>query len=194
MKKFGIFGAILSGMIGAVMYFLPPGISEQGVEFIKKHEAFSAYPYRDQGGVWTIGYGSTRYPDGTVVRGTDPAINKQQATELLEATLPPYAEAVDHSVLQPLTQSQYDALISFTYNVGVDAFKRSRLLQTINTDPNSHFVIIQFYKWVYVKGRISKGLLYRREKEIELYFDDSILFEDRPVAIEPNRPDDVGEI
>jgi len=189
MKKIAsIVGVILSGMGAFIYLVVPTGISQNGINFIKKHESFSSIPYQDQGGVWTIGYGSTYYTDGRAVQPYDRPITPFQGEQILIHNLEDFTVTIDTSVKKPLTQSQKDALISFTYNVGVKAFHRSGLLKQINTDPNSYYVIIHFYKWVYVKGKISKGLLYRREKEVELYFREPIFLE-RPEAKEKYRPD-----
>jgi lysozyme len=190
-KQTAFFG-VVTVVLGAVMtLFLPKRIDESGLAFIRKHEAFASKPYYDQGGKPTIGYGSTYYPDGESVRITDPPITQYEANFILNHTIKEYEFAIHKGVKQSLTQSQYNALTSFCYNVGTSAFERSGLLRVINKDPNSPEVITQFYRWVYVKGKLSRGLLYRREKEIELYFKDPYMFPEREARVSYFRPDTI---
>src|ERR1700759_2718625 len=93
-------------------------ISTKGIAIIKNFEGLSLSAYRDEAGIWTIGYGSTRYHDGKKIGPGDKLANETQADALLRNTLGQYQEAVNGHVKVPLTQNQYDALVSFTYNVG----------------------------------------------------------------------------
>src|SRR5581483_9115905 len=107
-------------------------ISEQGIILIKSFEGLSLSAYRDVAGVWTIGYGSTRYHDGKAVKPGDKLANEQQAAALLDNTLGQYEEAVNQYVTVPLSQPQFDALVSFAYNEGTGALKQSTLLKKLN--------------------------------------------------------------
>lgn len=90
--------------------------------------------YKDVAGVWTIGYGSTKYQNGKSVKEGDKLINEAQAGFLLQNTLSQYEDAVNSYVLVRLTQNQYDALVSFTYNLGTHALLQSTLLNKLNME------------------------------------------------------------
>jgi len=183
---------VLTVVLGVVMtFFIPNRIDQEGLDFIKKHEAFVPTPYRDQGGVWTQGYGFTYLLDGTPVTEHSKYISRQQADYMLGHLIREYEWSIHANVKKSLTQSQYNALCSFAWNVGIPAFERSTLLKEINKDPNSPKIVTNFYKWVYVKGRISKGLVYRREQEIELYFSDPYIFAEEPQTVSYFRPDTI---
>ncbi|MBS1532894.1 MAG: lysozyme [Bacteroidetes bacterium] len=107
-------------------------LSNQGINVIKNFEGLSLAAYRDVAGVWTIGYGSTRYHDGRPVKPGDKLANEQQASALFSNTLGQYQDAVNQYVKVPLTQNQFDALVSFTYNLGTGALKESTLLKKLN--------------------------------------------------------------
>jgi lysozyme len=98
-------------------------LSDQGIALIRKFEGLSLTAYRDSAGVWTIGYGSTRYHDGKNVKPGDKLANEQQADALFRNTLGQYVESVNQKVKVPLTQNQFDALVSFTYNTGTGSGK-----------------------------------------------------------------------
>jgi len=108
-------------------------LSNQGIALIKNFEGLRLIAYRDSAGVWTIGYGSTRYHDGKQVKPGDKLANNEQAEALLANTLGQYIDAVNVLVKVPLSQNQFDALVSFTYNEGTGALKQSTLLHKLNT-------------------------------------------------------------
>jgi lysozyme len=141
-----------------------------GLNLIKKKEGFVSIPYKCQAGVPTIGYGSTYYENGTKVTMSDPGITEEQATKLLSNTIKGFEKAVNTYVTSDINQNQFDALVSFTYNVGPDQFKKSTLLKYINNNPNDPNIAPEFSKWVKVKGNVSKGLVKRRAEESKLYF------------------------
>jgi len=107
-------------------------ISNNGVAIIQTFEGLRLSAYTDSAGVWTIGYGSTRYQNGKVIKPNDKLTNEQQADILFRNTLNQYENAVTDFVKITLTQNQFDALVSFTYNVGIYALKDSSLLQKLN--------------------------------------------------------------
>lgn len=189
MKRPVVFGIVTVVCAAVMTLFIPLKLNPEGVEFIKKHEAFSSRPYYDQGGRATIGYGSTRWIDGTPVKITDKPISESHAYYVLIHTLGDYEWSVHSNVDKSLTQSQYNALVSFAYNCGTEAFEGSTLLKMVNKDPTDPQIIRQFYRWIYVKGKVSKGLIKRREAEIELYFKEPYLFPERDFAVSYSRPD-----
>lgn len=144
--------------------------SPKGVELIKKHEGFRSKPYKCEAGVATIGYGATYYPNGQKVKLTDPAIDEKHAYLLLEAMLNPYEKAVDSYCRDDINQNQFDALVSFAYNLGNSALKSSTLLKKANANPNDKTIRNEFLKWVNADGKRLKGLVIRRTDEADLYF------------------------
>jgi lysozyme len=141
-----------------------------GLNLIKKKEGFVSIPYKCQAGVPTIGYGSTYYDNGKKVTMSDPGITEQEATKLLSNTIKGFEKAVNTYVTSDINQNQFDALVSFTYNVGPDQFRKSTMLKYINKNPNDPNIALEFAKWVKVKGNVSKGLVKRRAEESKLYF------------------------
>lgn len=145
-------------------------ISKKGLESIKTHEGFRNHPYYCQSGVPTIGYGNTYYADGRKVKITDDPITQKDALELLLKVVSGFERAVNRLVKVQLSQSQFDALTSFIYNVGIGAFASSTLLKVINLDPYNYPEIErQFLRWNKSNGKPSKGLLKRRKSEFYLY-------------------------
>jgi lysozyme len=145
-------------------------ISENGLNLIKEFEGFRSAPYLDAVGVPTIGYGATYYPNGKKVTMNDIPISEKQATDLLRNMVVVYENAVDALVVPLINQNQFDALVSFTYNLGKGALKSSTLLKRVNANPNDPDIKNQFNKWVKAGGRTLQGLVKRRAKEANLYF------------------------
>lgn len=148
-------------------------VSDAGLSLIKKFEGFVGKPYPDPGTgdlPITIGYGSTFYEDGTKVKMTDPPITEERATKLLRNVVKMFEQHVDSLTRDDITQNQFDALVCFTYNVGVDALKRSTLLKLVNKNPADPLIRNEFLKWNKAAGKVLKGLTKRRESEANLYF------------------------
>ena len=146
-------------------------IGPNGLALIKQFEGFKSKAYLCPANVPTIGYGSTRYADGRKVTLKDPDITKEQGEQLLLKTLSTYEEAVDDFCIDTITQNQFDALVSFAYNLGPAALKGSTLLKLINANPNNVVPIAQnFNKWVNGGGKVLPGLVKRRAAEAELFF------------------------
>jgi len=141
-----------------------------GLELIKKYEGFRAEPYRCPAGVPTIGYGATYYPGGRRVTMNDDPISKQRAEDLLKDMLTRYEDGVNRYVQHQINQNQFDALVSFAYNLGVGALQKSTLLKKINIDPCDPDIAKEFKKWVRAGGRVLVGLQRRRKEEANLYF------------------------
>ena len=122
--------------------------------------------------MWTIGYGTIKYPNGTAVKEGD-VITQQEADDIFAYQVDTdYAPNVDLLVTSdvPINQDQFDALVSFTYNVGVNAFSDSTLLKKVKVDPNDPTIRDEFMRWVYVNGVVVQGLVNRRQKEADYYF------------------------
>ena len=137
--------------------------SQACLDFVKQYEGFRANAYKDTGGVWTIGYGTTEYvePGDTVT--------KDQACDLLANDLQEAADAVDDLVEVELTQHQYDALCSFVYNCGRSAFANSTLLKMINAGRPIKDCAPQFDRWIKDNGKVIAGLVARRKAEREMF-------------------------
>ena len=141
-----------------------------GIDMIKSFEGFRAAPYKCSAGVPTIGYGATFYPGGKKVTMMDAAITEEQAVELLANMLVSFEKYVDSYCVDTITQNQFDALVSFAYNLGPANLKSSTLLKKVNANPNDESIKLEFLKWVKAGGKTLKGLVRRREAEAELYF------------------------
>ncbi len=101
--------------------------SESGIGLIKQFEGLELEAYQDIAGIWTIGYGHT---GADVVEGMK--ISERDAEELLRRDLKPREQAVDNAVKVALNQNEFDALVSFVYNVGAAAFRGSTALKRLN--------------------------------------------------------------
>lgn len=143
--------------------------SQACIELIKASEGFKSYAYLCPAGIPTIGYGSTRYEDGTRVKLGDQPIDKLRAEKLLFATLASdYEPGVSHAVQVPLQQCQFDALVDFAYNLGVNQLKTSTLMRKLNIG-DYEGAAKEFGKWVHGDGKILPGLVTRREAERKLF-------------------------
>lgn len=144
-------------------------ISEKGLNLIKKYEGFSSKPYMCPANVPTIGYGSTYYPNETKVKMIDDKISEEEATQLLEyIAQKDFGSAVNKFVIVDLTQNQFDALVSFAYNIGRTAFENSTLLKLLNRG-EYEAAADQFEKWNKSGGRVLNGLTKRRFDEQKLF-------------------------
>lgn len=139
--------------------------SPKGVALIKSAEGLrlKAYPDPGTGGLpWTIGYGSTSGVTRNMV------ITKTQAEQMLAADLVRFESAIERLARVPLNQSQFDALVSFTYNVGEGNFTKSTLLRKLNAGDTSG-AAEQFSRWVHAGGKVLPGLVKRRAAERALF-------------------------
>ena len=137
--------------------------SSKALELIKQFEGLRLKVYLCPGGVWTIGYGHTAGVKSGMV------ITEAQAEEFLRSDIAVFEKAVNDQNLA-LTQNMFDALVSFTFNVGVGNFKRSTLLCKIKVNTWDNSIMDEFLRWVYSKGRVLPGLQRRRLAEMKLYF------------------------
>ena len=144
-------------------------ISDRGLELIKEYEGFRAKPYLCPAGVPTIGYGTTRYNDGNRVTLNDSTMTEQIASDILRYQVNTiYGEAVNEYTTIMSEQSHFDALTSFTYNLGVGNLKSSTLLKKHNQG-SFDGAANEFLKWVYADGKMLNGLVKRRKEEREMY-------------------------
>lgn len=138
-------------------------ISHKGLDFIAKWEGFSPTMYLDAAELPTIGFGHL-IRKGEVFS----TMTRKDAIELLRKDAHIAVEAVNRLVKVALTQNQFDALVSFVFNLGATAFKDSTLLKHINANRHSK-TEQEFMKWVYAGGKKRPGLINRRKEEAALY-------------------------
>jgi lysozyme len=138
-------------------------IGKAGLDLIKEFEGLKLRAYLCPAKVWTIGYGSTG-PHVTAGK----VITNAEAEDLLKEDLARFERAVTGFVTVPLTQNQYDALVSFAFNVGISALERSTLLKRVNAKRFDD-VPAEFLKWNRAGGRPLAGLTRRRAAEAALF-------------------------
>lgn len=143
-------------------------INQAGINLIKEFEGFRSRAYLCPANVWTIGYGSTYYPNKTKVKQGD-TINQQQGEQLLRDTCLDFEKAVDRAVKVKLTDNQFSALVSFAFNVGIGAFNKSTLLKVLNEGQYNQ-VGNQLKRWNRGGGKVLAGLTRRRNAEIKLFY------------------------
>ena len=137
--------------------------SLNGIELIKKFEGFSDKPYLCPAGHLTIGYGHVIPVNTSQLR-----VTKLRAEEILRRDLARFESSILKLINVPLNQNQFDALVSFTYNLGAGALQRSSLRQKINRG-EYQIAANEFLKWVYAGGKRLNGLVLRRSAESQLY-------------------------
>jgi lysozyme len=134
-----------------------------GFALTRRFEGLRLAAYKDGAGVWTIGYGHTG-PD--VVAGL--TIGEPEAETLLRADLQRAIACVNEHVKAPLTQGQFDAMVDFTFNLGVGAFEGSTLLRLVNRGEFA-LALRQFGLWVHAGGEVEPGLVQRRAAEALMF-------------------------
>lgn len=145
-------------------------VSDAGIELIKSFEGFraNAYPDPKSGGEpWTVGYGTTKFPSGRPVKKGD-YVTPAQAEMYLREDVKKFASSVDALVTVPLKQCQYDALVSFVYNLGATNFRKSTLLKKLNAKDYKG-AADEFLCWVSPGSSVEAGLRRRRTAERDLF-------------------------
>ena len=145
-------------------------LGSKGLELIKSFEGFYSKPYLDPIGIPTIGYGATYYPDKRKVTMKDKPLTEKEASDLLKEMMITYENDVKRLVKRELNQNQFDALVSFTYNLGAANLGKSTLLKKVNANPCDKTIKDEFLKWSKAGGKVLNGLTRRRNAEAELYF------------------------
>lgn len=139
--------------------------SPEGIALIKEFEGLRLLAYLDVAGVWTIGYGHT----ATARRKQK--ITREQAYMLLIEDLAAREPLVSRALSRPPAQNQFDAMMSLAFNIGVNAFTKSTLLNRFNAGDTAA-AANQFLRWVYAGGRKVPGLTRRRRAERALFLRD----------------------
>ncbi|MEK6322627.1 MAG: lysozyme [Acidobacteriota bacterium] len=152
-------------------------MSENGLGLLESWEGFELKVYKDSAGLPTIGVGhlltkSELSSGKTVINGIPvqyaDGLTNQQTLDLLSQDVKPAEQAVNSGVKVALNQNQFDALVSFTFNVGVGAFTGSTLLKVLNQQQYTN-VPNQLLRWVRSGGQVVQGLVNRRQNEISLW-------------------------
>ena len=145
-------------------------LDNKGYLLITKHEGLKLKPYLCPAKIPTIGYGNTYYPDGKRVTLLDKDITKQQAFDMFKEIANRFAKRVDELVTSNINQNQFNALVSFAYNVGTGNFSSSTLLKKVNRNPDDLTIKDEFLRWNKAGGKVLNGLTNRRNEEADLYF------------------------
>ena len=141
--------------------------SVDAYELIKQFEGLRLEAYLCPAGIWTIGYGHTSDVSPNC------CITIQEADEYLHRDVASVELQLNKLNLS-LSQCQWDAIVSFVFNVGIGNFKASTLLAKIRINPDDNSIMDEFLRWVYANGKVMKGLQKRRLAEMKLYFSDKL--------------------
>lgn len=170
--------------------------SANGIKFIKSHEGEILKVYLDPVGLPTVGVGHLVKPGESYKVGQ--RITREESTRLLQSDLRRFERAVNAAVTVPITQNQFDALVSFSFNVGEAAFRRSSVLKNLNNRRFSK-AADALLLWNKGGGRVLPGLVRRRREERELFLTpDKANSQRRPRVVSPSatnsaeNPDKVG--
>ena len=132
-------------------------------QLITRFEGLKLKAYKCPAGVWTIGYGHTKNVHSRLT------ITKVEALVFLKSDVLSVAALVTALIKPKISQNQFDALVSFTFNVGAYNFSESTLLKKLNMGTPISAIAAEFGRWVYSKDIILTGLIRRREAERELF-------------------------
>ena len=157
--------ATVSDMLGLAIDQLV--VSLFGVDLICGFEGKRLTAYDDGVGVWTIGFGTTVYPNGIKVMKGD-TCTEAQAKTYMAHDLKKFEATVNKAVTVQLNQNQFDALVSLAYNIGTNAFSKSTLVKKLNAN-DIRGAADQFDVWVNAGGKRMQGLVNRRAKEKALF-------------------------
>ena len=145
-------------------------LNENGYKLICEFEGLKLTPYLCSAKVPTIGYGNTYYPNGKRVTLLDTKITKEYAFEIFKEVADRFAKKVNELVKSDINQDQFNALVSFAYNVGTGNFASSTLLKKVNANPNDLAIELEFKRWTKANKIVVQGLVNRRKKEALVYY------------------------
>ena len=145
-------------------------LDNKGYLLITKFEGLRLKPYLCSAKIPTIGHGNTYYPDGKRVTLLDKDITKQEAFDMFKEVANRFAKRVNTLVTSNINQNQFNALVSFAYNVGTGNFSSSTLLKKVNKNPDDLTIKAEFLRWNKAGGKVINGLTNRRNEEAILYF------------------------
>jgi len=143
-------------------------ISDKGIQLIKHFEGVRNKPYRDCVGLWTVGVGHLIGDGKSLPESWNKLFTTEEVDALLKQDLVRFERGVQKLLPVPLTQNQFDALISFSFNLGLGVLQRSTLRQNI-LRKDFKGAAEEFLKYVRAGGKIVKGLVTRRNDEKALF-------------------------
>ena len=138
-------------------------INQKGIDLIKECEGLCLNHYKCPAGFWTVGYGHT----GKLAE-SDRKITPEEAEEILKQDLREFERGVEEMVKVPLTENQFSALVSFSFNLGLGNLRKSTLLKKLNGG-DFQGAAEEFPNWKKAGGRVLEGLIKRRAAERELF-------------------------
>lgn len=139
-------------------------LSQLGISLLKQLEGLRLEAYPDSGGIWTVGYGHTG-PEVTPIS----KITEQTAEVLLLSDVSRTELGVSELVTVEVSSNEFSALVIFSYNIGLTAFRLSQLLSLLNRGYSKDLVAQEFNKWIHVGTTIVPGLVARRAAEAKLF-------------------------
>jgi lysozyme len=140
-------------------------LNDNGYDELHKREGIRLKPYLDTQGIPTIAMGNTFYLDGKKVTMKDKPLTMREAYKLGRVMSDNFAKQVNVLLTKEVTQNQFNALVSLAYNIGINAFKKSTVLNRVNVNPNDPTIANAFMMWTK-----NKELIGRRKSEVEQYF------------------------
>lgn len=143
-------------------------VSPAGSALIQRWESCRLAAYLDSAGIATIGWGTIRYPDGRKVRMGE-TCTAEEADQYFRHDLTRFELAVNALTVDTVRQREFDALVSFSYNVGEGAYRGSTLRKKVNANPSDTAIRRQFMKWYFAGGKPVLGLWRRRHSEADHY-------------------------
>lgn len=168
-------------------------LNQKTIDHIKKSEGLRLEAYPDPGSKdglpVTIGYGTTKINGKPIKLGTK--ITKTQADEYFAIDIQNFANKVNALLKVGVTENQFGALVSFAYNIGLDAFENSTLLRLLNAGDYKS-VPAQMRRWNKNDGKVMQGLINRREAEIILWNDSSTPLEPSTDVQDGSKPSKTG--
>ena len=144
-------------------------VTQNCINLIRDFEGLRLKPYLCPSGIPTIGIGCTRYDNGKPVTMADPAITTPKAIELLRNRLTYCEQVINRLVTVPLNQNEFDALVSFVFNIGEGNLANSTLLRMLNAGEDKDETSAQLLRWNKAGGVPLDGLTRRRQAERSLF-------------------------
>lgn len=143
-------------------------VNQATIDLIKKYEGCRLTAYQDVVGIWTIGYGTTAAADLGITPSKGLTITQDRAEDLLRQGVDKFAATVDALITTNVNSNEFGACVSLAYNIGTNAFAKSTVLRELNVGHKDK-AVAAFRMWNKAGGEVIKGLVNRREAEIELF-------------------------
>lgn len=156
-------------------------VNQRTIDLLKQFEGCKLTAYKDSGGVWTIGYGTTAAAGVGIEPHEGMKITQDQAEVLLHKTIDKFAPAVASRITVPVTSNEFGACLLLSYNIGLGAFAASTLLKHLNAGKKD-LAAAEFKKWNHDNGKVVKGLTVRRAAEAELFLTPDMVVADMHVV------------